>query len=541
MDSSMYVVRSIPLLLCCLLAAVPVQAQVDACGLPVDGTPPTLSSDALYVLNTAVNLQTCALCVCDVDDSGIVAATDALIVLRSAVELPVTLDCPSCDPEGLECPAVAQFALFASIRGTCATNAECAAFSACDTTLGRCRTATESDTGWTGLSHNDDTNDPVPARVFLGCEGPAPCGDCTITGHDPSLGNCRCASDNRQRCFTVAGPDEEFCGGGQCVCNFGPPLPLSSGNTPVCVLNTLAGQPDGDVNIDEGSGTLNLHLAEKVFSGLSILQPCPICLNDTKPADGMRNGVCVGGLNDTQSCDAQAYNSTFPPPTGALYSLDCFPLPDANIAGSGLSIEIGLTTGRNELHADVPCATDGPAAALDCPCRVCDGDTTVPCRTDADCAAKDAGTCSSNGLGEQTLPNACETGQCDNVGGEHGLCAVGPDDTFCDQFLRADGKGLIACQTNVDCSPQNVGVDAGDCSVVERRPCFLDPIVTQGAPNPYVPFVGGTYCSPPTSGGTVNIVAGFPGPGRLSLQTAVSLFCKSDPHATYTPGSGGCP
>jgi len=170
MDSSMYVVRSIPLLLCCLLAAVPVQAQVDACGLPVDGTPPTLSSDALYVLNTAVNLQTCALCVCDVDDSGIVAATDALIVLRSAVELPVTLDCPSCDPEGLECPAVAQFALFASIRGPCATNAECAAFSACDTTLGRCRTATESDTGWTGLSHNDDTNDPVPARVFLGCE-----------------------------------------------------------------------------------------------------------------------------------------------------------------------------------------------------------------------------------------------------------------------------------------------------------------------------------------------------------------------------------
>lgn len=515
-------------------------AQEASCGVP-QGPPPATSVDSLYVLNAAVDLLPCNRCICDVDDSGAINTTDGLIVLQSAVGLPVALDCPACDPEGLQCPGVAQFALFATIRGPCSSNADCAVFSACDTSIGRCRTASEVDAGWTGLAHDGDTNDPVPARLFLECEGPAPCGNCRITGHDPSLGNCRCASDNRQPCFTVAGPDEQFCGGGECVCNFGPPLPQSAGNTPVCILNTLSDQPEGEANVDEGSGTIVLHLAEKVFSGLSALQPCPVCVDDTTPADGMRDGVCVGGLNDTQSCDAQAYNSTFPPPTGALYSLDCFPLPETNITGNGLLIETALTTGRDELHAEMPCAADGPAALRDCPCRVCSGNTSIPCRSDAECEAAEAGTCSSNGLGEQPVPNACTTGVCNDAGAEQGFCAEGPDDTFCDQIVRADGTGLIACQSDEGCAPQNIGVDAGNCTLVERRACFLDPIVTQGAAHPFLPFAGGTFCSASTLSPTVNAVAGFPGPGRLSWQTAVTEFCKSDPETVYVPGMGGCP
>ena len=511
------------------------------CGSPLtEGGMPT-SRDALFVLHASVDLVACNRCVCDLDDSGAITASDSLKVLRDAVGLAVTKACPACDPEGLECPAVAQFALFATIRGACATNAQCAGFSACDTSIGRCRTATDTDVGWTGFAHNGDTDDPVPARVFLDCDGPAPCGQCSIVGHDPSLGNCRCASDNRQRCFTVAGPDEEFCGGGECVCNFGPPLPLSSGNTPICVLNTIAAQPGGEVNVDQGSGTIDLHLAEKVFLGISLAQPCPLCANDTTPADGVRDGTCVGGLNDTQGCDAQAYNSTFPPPTGALYSLDCFPIPGANITGTGLSIDVALTTGRSELHAEVPCANEGPGALLDCPCRVCSGDGSVPCRLDADCAEVGAGTCSSNGDGAQTQPNDCTTGLCQSVGGEEGECAVGPDDHFCDAIVRADGTGLIGCGTNADCAVENIGVDAGDCTIQQRRPCFLDPIVTQGSPHPVVPLAAGTFCSPPTANQAVNLTGGLPGPGRLTLQSAVSLFCKSAPLSTYAPGSGGCP
>ncbi len=514
-------------------------ADVGDCGMPLHD--PADASDALFVLRTSVDLESCDLCVCDVNDSGETTSTDALTVLRLAVGLDVTLDCPACEPDDSGCPSVAQFALFSKIRGACASNSDCAPFSVCDTTLGRCRTGTEADVGWTGLSHDYDTDDPVPARVFLGCEGPAPCGQCEVTGHDPSLGNCRCENDNRQPCFTVAGPDEQFCGGAECICHFGPPLPLSSGNTPVCVLNTLASQPDGDVNVDEGSGFINLHLAEKIYLGISLLQPCPLCVDDPTPADGQRGGTCVGGANAGQTCDAQAYNATFVPPTGALYSLDCYPLAGANITGPGLRIETRLATGRDELHANVPCATDGPGSDLLCPCRLCTGDPTIACNSHAECEALSAGACASNGSGSLTLPNACDTGQCDDVGGEEGLCAVGPDDLYCDMVLRAEGTGLIGCGSNVDCEPATLGIDAGTCTLVERRDCFLDPIVTQGMPNPYVPYVGGTFCSPPTSSASVNTVVGLPGPGRLQLQSAVTLYCASDPQTTYTPGVGGCP
>lgn len=54
------------------------------------------ASDALAVLNAAVGLFACELCVCDVDDSGSITATDALTTLREAVGLGGTLDCPVC-------------------------------------------------------------------------------------------------------------------------------------------------------------------------------------------------------------------------------------------------------------------------------------------------------------------------------------------------------------------------------------------------------------------------------------------------------------
>jgi predicted outer membrane repeat protein len=54
------------------------------------------ASDALAVLNAAVGLFACELCVCDVDDSGAISATDALSVLHAAVGLGTDLNCPAC-------------------------------------------------------------------------------------------------------------------------------------------------------------------------------------------------------------------------------------------------------------------------------------------------------------------------------------------------------------------------------------------------------------------------------------------------------------
>lgn len=56
------------------------------------------ASDALFILNAAVGLQSCEPCICDVTGEGSVTASDALRLLSAAVGIDVTLDCPPCDP-----------------------------------------------------------------------------------------------------------------------------------------------------------------------------------------------------------------------------------------------------------------------------------------------------------------------------------------------------------------------------------------------------------------------------------------------------------
>jgi hypothetical protein len=54
------------------------------------------TSDALRVLRTAVGLDACQMCVCDVDDSGAITASDALTVLKVALGSVNRLVCPAC-------------------------------------------------------------------------------------------------------------------------------------------------------------------------------------------------------------------------------------------------------------------------------------------------------------------------------------------------------------------------------------------------------------------------------------------------------------
>ena len=68
------------------------------CGSPAtrdDAPVGPKTSDALFVLRTAVGSSLCELCSCDVDDNGSVNTVDALRVLRAAVGLPMVLTCPS--------------------------------------------------------------------------------------------------------------------------------------------------------------------------------------------------------------------------------------------------------------------------------------------------------------------------------------------------------------------------------------------------------------------------------------------------------------
>jgi len=74
------------------------------CGVPTnrDSTMPT-ATDALFVLQAAVELVRCDARVCDVDHSDALTAGDALRILRKAVGVAVRLSCP---PSGL--PSIAR-------------------------------------------------------------------------------------------------------------------------------------------------------------------------------------------------------------------------------------------------------------------------------------------------------------------------------------------------------------------------------------------------------------------------------------------------
>jgi hypothetical protein len=74
------------------------------CGDPVTGaaTSTTAASaqlgvtatDARFILETAVGVQSCEPCVCDVDGNGVISAADALLDLTAAVDSSVDLLCP---------------------------------------------------------------------------------------------------------------------------------------------------------------------------------------------------------------------------------------------------------------------------------------------------------------------------------------------------------------------------------------------------------------------------------------------------------------
>jgi cysteine-rich repeat protein len=491
---------------------------------------------------------------------------------------------PHCRIQGAACPTKGELTLLAGTGKTCTDNADCIGGSTCDTGIDRCVTATKLDTGWTGIAFESDTNDQVVVVGDLVCPGPAPtCGQCDVVGLEPDPRYCRCANDSRVVCNQPFKADAAECGGDMCNCYFGPPLPLSAGNVPACAVNRFAKDVSGTANVDTGAGQVTANLKSMVYLGLSLITPCPPCGGTcTAPAskvgsgcgtgldcdslapcnsnadctnpggicqgskcyldgicgnfdpvanDGVRGGRCFLGDNDGQSCDVMAPNSSFPAPGGGGVSLDCFPPSGLNVGGTGLTINLKQTTGSVSL----------PPAALSCnfgtglcPCGECAGDTSVGCTSNADCGA--SGPCQTN----SERPNGCDDGVCTPAGGGYGECMANPLDKTCDGIVRANGEGFISCQSDADCSPVNIGIPAGSCTLTKARKCFLDPITATGVQDANEPLSVATFCVPKTSNGGLNTTAGLPGPGRIKNQSKSRLFCANNPANLYTPGVG-CP
>jgi hypothetical protein len=599
-----------------LIAATPALAAQGDCSQPAsNGTNPN-ATDCLVILRRAVGLQACNPdCICAPKGTLPPAATDALVCLKKATGQNVVLNCPcpvstttttttssttttTIDAAG-DCPGKGEIVLYAGTTGIdCTTNTDCPVGS-CDTGLGRCVTATDLDTGWTGIAFNSDINDQVTMSGNLDCPNPftpgvpEPCGVCEVTGLNPEQGNCRCSHDNQTICANVFQTDSADCSVGvscttaldcrvcsettstacaiddecppgelclnglrlpscvnnQCVgtcdCFFGPPLPLSSGSTPACVVNRFAEDVSGTANVDLGAGEISANLRAVVFLGELTTVPCPYCTGDTTPRDGIRDGTCVLGENDGDACDVDAENETFPAPGGDGHSLDCFPTSGKNVSGTGLKIGLRQTTGDQSLTAGIVCGFP-PFAAESCPCGICSGNGTVTCSSNTDCAALGFGTCRNQALGKPRA-NGCSDGVCSDTGnGFDGVCSAGPTPTYCDGAFRANGEPYVTCNSNADCDATECGSGigpglCGTCSLTGSRPCFLDPIQVSGEADPSFPVGASLFCIPPTSSSGINDVAGLPGPGRVVNQVASSLFCSNTPDAPYMPGVGGCP
>lgn len=388
--------------------------------------------------------------------------------------------------------------------------------------------ATQLSTGWSGKTHQVDVPDETFDALDVTCD--ADCRNCDVSLNkrvgDPTT-NCRCTSDPRTPCTVIGGSDPDNCGSLDpgCTCFYGPGLAISSGGTPVCVLNQIREEYGGTMDLRTGDYSDRIKLASLVYLGISQFSPCPTCDGDVTPGDGVRDGNCNGGSQDGQTCDVHGTHHTF----GAT-SFDCPPATISNISGSGLQIDLALESGTQSLPAALPC--DAPAGEL-CPCRVCSGNSQLGCSSNAECAAAAAGDCTAGGdVGIQ--PNSCADGLCSAAG----TCEAGPVDMFCDGITHADGSGFVTCSSDVDCSV----VGAGSCTLAELRRCFPDPITVSGTADVAHPVNGAIFCIPPTTNIAVNQTAGLPGPGTIQLDFDVDIRCQSDPSLVYQfPDGANCP
>lgn len=445
------------------------------------------TSDCRAILRSAVGLRDCAPCLCDLDGSGGVLAADALVCLRSAVGLEVTLSCPECtttttttttttlpDP----CPGSVEWTTRGAFGASCAGDGDCEA-GVCDPAKKRCRTDSRLDIGWTGLQHGGDLNDGDVLKLKLDCDSAGPtCGQCAIAGVNPTGGNCRCANDLRKTCSEPFAASSSECGGAECRCYAGAPLPVV-GAAPTCFVVRFESAPTGTLDVDSGEMDVQAPMRWTSHLGLSVDSPCPVCGGhcanapskgcvskddcegganctfDPAPRDGERGGTCVGGAADGLSCDVEASNASLPEIWGqpanpaAGYSLDCPPSVGTNTSGVGARVKWRESTSAAQLPAKLSCGGQSPD--LDCPCLACSGDTDTACQSDADCAGQQ-GRCSL----ATALP--CEDeGGCLSVN-------VGPCRTI-GTAQKCDKLRSLACTANSDCAAANAGsCTASTCS-----------------------------------------------------------------------------
>jgi len=359
------------------------------------------------------------------------------------------------------------------------------------------------DTGWSGQSHDFGVQvGSTIAGVIGACDGVTDF-DCTFFANVGSA----CSADGSISCV-----DSTQCPVGQtcAIQTYGPPLPLSSGGVPVCIVNRFSGDVTGTYNLSTGASAITVPLNSLVYLGTDVNQPCPVCNCTTPPCAIGETGTCND--NPTRSCTVQGTG-----PLGAT-SNDCPPNPASNVSGSGLNLAFApaktdtVSFASNRLcvgsgHTGESCWCDQQPQASAC-ADACDGGSVdgQPCSSNGDCGG---GVCKPlcRPIEGQTRP-----GQGVQAHGE-AECVAGPFDQSCSAAPQ------VSCTSDAAC------IGLGTCVTSTRR-CFLDPIERIGTPGTTTNEFGATFCIPATTSPAVNNVAGLPGPGAILFPNAVTAkYC----------------
>ncbi|HYC53512.1 MAG TPA: hypothetical protein VEL28_01035 [Candidatus Binatia bacterium] len=391
-------------------------------------------------------------------------------------------------------------------------------------------TETFLSTGWSGTAHNVDLPDVYPDPARMVCDRDcASCQPRLELSKENATSNCRCVGDPTIFCDTINAPDVDDCGAigsNVCACLFGPPLPLSSGGIPVCVMNRIIEEFTGTADIGNGVWDASLEINALIHTGGNTLTvPCPLCNGDDTPNDGIRGGTCSAGQRPSQPCDQNSEHPTFGP-----ISFDCPPHPSTNIGGAGIHISQNYTTAAQSNTASLPC--DDPVGAM-CHCRACSGDTTFGCKSNQECSANGLGTCTAGG-GAGVEPNACEEFQC----GDDGYCTIGPIEKFCDGDVRANGRGYLTCLTDAECEALN----AGSCTLLENRACYPASLSVDARSGHFGGTLSNLFCIAASNSPAINSSSGLPGPGVVALNVEFEPVCATDHSIIYNfPGGSNCP
>jgi hypothetical protein len=462
---------------------------------------------------------------------------------------------------------------------------------------------TDLDTGWTGLAHDFSIVEGGGYVVDLyDCDGPTgPDTLCTVgpscsgVPHPPCSNDAQCASSGLGTCrkeLTAVGPhcrfdvqhactctsnsataqltcaDQTNCpgAGNFCIQQFHtPPLPLSAGGVPVCIVNVFTEDVVGTKDLATGSSAIRLRQKSIVQMTGTPSQPCPVCGGFCKAAAGDLGGrhncvtsadcadtasqicvtdhLCSFGPNQGQGCRPDPPFGG-PTPLFGNPSVDCPP----TLSSPGV-LDIVFdpqTTDTVSLQPSFQCSepvfggkacAGGSKQGADCTsASECPGGS---CSHQCFCPSVGGVRQQPNGCGAACVGGPFDADACtddsDCPGGFCHLADCRPDPTAPAAVQPYEGGCTVTvegqcsvstyrgCFSDADCaSPTCLTCEPNETCQVKPKDCYINSGITRvGVASTTDPVQSAIFCIPATGQSAVDSTAGLPGPGTIRESTTV--------------------